>query len=344
MRFLFAILSLMTVLVYSACTREKIEIDGPELHVASDDFQMIGALTASDSLVNFASDSVVSFNATFNEYVSYTITISGLESGAEKVFVGNGDEVNVDWAGNANSTFFLSETCEVNLTVLGLDGVQGNTMISIEKVMAPPGNLIADFEPLGSSAQLGFWEAPVDNNPTRLWCARVEGVSVEGSSAYRLQGVNHLSQANRFLGLAFSKPIIGVNGTQKSGVKFNVGTEVADDVWFNVWVFGEGKDESSLAIKFMQDDNEDGQHQGGTENGFEYLIDDVSHYGWKLFSIQYSQLSTGANLAFGGNGDKVHRPQLIAQIEYALWSKVSGQPVEVVFDYPIFTLHNPLGE
>lgn len=336
--------SLLLLVFLMSCDREDVSFQGPETQVASDNFQVTTPLAASDNNVDFSSEAPVNFSATFNESVSYTIIITGQTSGAEKRITGSGSLVNDTWVGDAISTFFETEVCNVELRVLGKSEVIGTTSVTISGVMDAPGNLVANFEPGGTNGLLGFWEADVNGKATRIACERTDEVSIEGDYSFLLKGENHLNTTNRFLGLGYTKPIVGVNGSNNGGAKYLVGSTNANEVWFNVWVYGKGKDNSQLAIKFMQDDDLNGEHDGGSENGYEFIIDDVSHYGWKLYSVNYSQLAVGGNLQFGGSGDRIHRPDAIAQIEFSLWSKVNGTPVEVIFDYPIFTLNKPLGQ
>lgn len=341
MRFKFHILISMMSLVLVSCQPEDIS-KGPELSIASSDFKLEQPFMISDSTVDFQDDSVVTFLASFSELVNYRIEIKGLQSDAHITLSNIQKEASIDWDGRAASRFFKNENCTAHLYVLGKNEPIAALNFQIDQKPDPRGELIADFEPLGRNALVGFWEAPVNGEPTRLFCAPTDQYALEGDFGYLLKGFNHSITATRFLGLAFSKPINNINGTNNNGIKFRIPTTNPDELWFNIWIYGEGKDDSFMAIKFLQDDNLSGEHEGASENGFEYFIRDVSHHGWKSFSVRYDQLVTSGNREFGGAGDGIHRPETIAQIEYALWSKVNNKSVSIIMDYPIFTKNNPI--
>ena len=85
-------------------------------------------------------------------------------------------------------------------------------------------------------------------------------------------------------------------------------------------------------------------YSDASENGFELQLLDLSHTGWKLFSVPYSSLSVSGNKPYGGNGDQIHRPNKITNIEFALWSSEKDKQVELIFDYAAFTIGAPLGK
>lgn len=343
MRQVIYILGLVSLLLHTGCKKED-DFRGPETIVSSGDFELVTPLTISDKSIDFSKKDTVTLEALFNEVSDYKIVITGQKTGAVKTIEGTGDQLKAYWNGTSDGRFFKEETCQFSLYVRGInDPIQEDTL-EIVKRMDAPGNLIASFEPLGQNLLVGFWEADVNGEKTKISCNRTADVAIEGDYAFRLEGVNHLNTTNRFLGVAYSKPIIGENGVSNSGAKYRVGTENPEEVWFNVWVYGNGNDDSYLSIKFMQDDNESGDHDGTLDNGFEYNLKDLSFSGWKLFSVRYDQLTAGGNADYGGSGDKVHRPHLISQIEFALWSNVNGRPVRATLDYPIFTLNAPLGQ
>ena len=337
------IVILVSLLLQTSCKKEE-DFRGPEINISTSNFELVSPLKASSYTVDFTKKDTVTFEALFNEVCNYTIIIEGQVSGAVKTIEGQGDELLAYWNGNSDKTFFKEEKCVVSLFVLGVDEAIQKDTLEILKKMKAPGNLIADFEPLSSNLLVGFWEADVNGKPTKVWCERTSEVALQGDYAFRLTGTNHLKSSNRFLGVAYAKPIVGRNGVNNSGVKYRVGSEIANEVWFNVWVYGNGNDDSYLVVKFMQDDNKSGDHDGSLDNGFEYQIKDMSFSGWRLFSVRYDQLTAGGNALYGGSGDKIHRPDLIAQIEFSLWSKVSGRPVSATIDYPIFTLNKPLAQ
>ncbi len=156
-----------------------------------------------------------------------------------------------------------------------------------------------------------------------------------------------------YIGLSYTQPVTTFNSYyNKNGYSAGpgktyytyAGLKDSDSLWFNIYIYGTGDPNVTMYIKFKQDDDGNGTYVDAAENGYEWQVTDISHTGWKLYSVNYSTIKVSGNQAYGGNGDQIHRPNLIQSIEYALWSKKPKAHVMVVYDYPVFTYGKPFGQ
>lgn len=326
------------VLTLLGCNREDVTFAGERAGVASDNFQVTTPFAANTSTVNFSAGNTVTFSATFNEEVSYTITITGQTSGAVKTITGMGSQLNEVWTGNADLIFFTAENVTAELTVLGQTETYGQVNIGATTTYNPEGVQLANFESGGTTASCWF---PSGN---QIACQTNYSVSpsLEGSSATRVAGVSVDKPGDQFVGLSAIEPRSGVNN---NGSYFSVPTTDPDDLYFTVFIYGSGDENVAMFIKFMQDESGNGAHEGASENGFEWQLLDLSHTGWKKFSIKYSDVPLGGNTNFGGNGDGIYRPDQIVKIEFGLWAMDDPDTaVEFIYDYAVFTAGKPFGE
>lgn len=324
------------LLAIGACKRTDEELMGPNQGYASENFAMVSAFSVNTDSVDFKKLPAIGFNARFNEKVSYTITIKGTQSGAIKHITGISEDIAESvWIGNSKLIFFTKELCSVQLTVLGVAGILGTGSVQILNTYQPEGMRIVNMETAGSLPKQGFFESGA------LIACKVVGdiPPLEGKYCWYTEGKD-TKHTGGFIGLSYTQPA----GTNANGKYYKVGTDKADDLWFNIFIYGEGDKNVATYIKFMQDDNGDNVHDGKKENGFELVIKDLSHTGWKLFSYKYSSIKLGGHPDFGGSGDNIHRPDRILQIEYALWGLEKDTPVKFIYDFAVFTLNKPFGQ
>ncbi len=333
-----------TILFFVGCKRSKEDYIGPGKGFSSPDFAIVSAFKSNKDSVNFLKDTL-NFSAKFNENVSYSITITGLESGAIKHLEGYSDEVHSAWDGSGELVFFKKgESCTAQLRVLGKEGVLASHSVFISTEYKPKGTVIANMEPgtkNGVFAISGFWETNA-----QIACGLTKDASpLEGNYAMVMEGID--LKSGGYIGQSSTKPIPGVNAFQTSPNSpyfYSTGTAISDSLWFTIFIYGTGQKHAQLFIKFDQDDDGLNGYDPTKENGFELPIQDLSHFGWKAFSFNYSSINLGGNTLFGGNGDGIHRTDKIVQIEYALNSNRPNIPVKVIFDYPVFTVGKPFGQ
>ncbi len=342
------ILGLITTLF--ACKRTPDDFVGPGIGYASKDFALTSGFSTDNDSINFKVATKLGFKATFNEKVSYTITIKGTQSGAVKHLKGYSDHIESTWTGNSELIFFKKEDCTAELSVLGKNELLGKLNITILGTYFPEGTLIANMEQSGITSGVGFWESYLDPVTKKTISEKIISKAVidvlpalEGSYSWKSQGVD--AKGGGFIGLSYTVPD-NRNGIRygASHYYYKTGTTNPDSLWFNIFIYGTGDVNAATYIKFMQDDNSDGSHSSTTENGFEQKILDLSHKGWKLFSFRYSDILIGGNTGFGGSGDNIHRPDKIVQVELALWSLQKGANATFIYDYPVFTIGKPFGQ
>ncbi len=114
----------------------------------------------------------------------------------------------------------------------------------------------------------------------------------------------------------------------------------ADSVYVNIFLYGTGDPNSRINYSFDERDNGMGAHVDNVDDTYEYQFD-MSHMGWKLFSVKYSQLSRATNPSFGGSGNGIREPHKLRNVAFNLISSPAGNKVKVTFDFPIITFGQP---
>lgn len=336
-RYLFCITSL-ALLATTSCKREDAEYLGPAVVYAPADFN-VADFTVSDTIANFTNGDIL-FNASFSSFVSWELTVVGLESKAIKSFQGKSDNItDLAWNGGNDGVFFFREGEAVSAKLIFYGTL---LMPKIDLVV----DKAADLSVQGSLLKAGDFEL---RDSTSLWYS-FEGIpnveskrdsiakdysgkrvnAVQGKSYFSIRGMGDPAQT------AF------VTGVEYAGLIRPKLTENAEEVWFNVYVYGSGDANMRLDIEMHEDDI-------NTLRGYNGKMDDsfvgtviMSHKGWKLFSFKYSDLPASVNADFGGSGNKIYEPHRIAAVAFILLKATDPtSPVEVYFDYPIFTVGGP---
>lgn len=324
----------ITLLFLTSCEKELTK--GPSTGLSSDNFNLRESLAISQNPINFEIEDTLFITATFNEVVTYSITIKGQNSGAIRVFSGTSDAVNEAWLGDASLIFFQKEPISISLKVLGKEEVVDVINSEITAIAKFNGVIIGDFE--RTTASCWF---PGSN---QIECNVNYDVpeKLEGEFAHLVSGKSNEEPIDNFVGLASLVPRRNVN---RNGRYFSVPTTNEEELYFNIFIYGTGDRNVAMFIKFMQDDDENGSHDADRENGFEMQLTDLSHSGWKKFSFRYADVPLGGNTSFGGNGDGVYRPEKIRGIELGLWAlEDPTQSVQFIYDFASFTALKPIGE
>lgn len=109
-----------------------------------------------------------------------------------------------------------------------------------------------------------------------------------------------------------------------------------DDVYFNVYVYGIGDQESELYITMFENDH---GYAKNTDDGIQLKIT-VAHQGWKLISRRYSDIPFKTFNATTGNN--LREPHKIILLDFGLQTKSKGKHAKVIIDYPCITVGGPL--
>lgn len=296
--------------------------------VATGDFTLTTAFTATPSPVNFSSE-VVKFHAEFNENVTWTITITGDESGAQYVQVGIGeglDSTLVQWDGStSNQILFRNETCTAVLTVLASDGSWSLPLVISQR--KEYGTLWSDFE----NSLPGTWYPPSVDAGDVMTSTLEVFPTPDGTSVLALEGQDVNS--------SFYIGNVGEN-RQTAGSPYNTGTNDPNELFFNVFIFGFGSgNKAKLEFQFTEDDNGNGFPGWGVEDNYvlTFEAEALAYDGWKLHSVKYSSITKQFT-----EGNKIQEPDKILAIGILFASVPEGNVVSAKIDYPVFTVGEPL--
>lgn len=130
-RKIYISLLVLTTMVIVSCKREKKDFIGPEVAIASNKFALTTPFSIQKATINFTNDSNW-FSTTFNERVSWTITVRGVKSKAEKIIKGTSNEINISnssWKGGHSGLNFFQANEDIisALTVFGKSEVWYDT-------------------------------------------------------------------------------------------------------------------------------------------------------------------------------------------------------------------------
>lgn len=347
MKTIFRFSILLTILF--ACRRENVDHIGPGFISPPEGFA-ITSFTASTATVNFTTGTVV-FDATFTHSVSWILTIKGEKSGAVKEYRGVADNLTgITWTGAHDEVFFFRNGEKATATL----SFYGSTLTESRTVQI---TTVPNFRTCGVFPLYGEFENPARiktpwwqifedtiSNPRDIIDYNMDSValdrngdvvpSVQGKTYFYLKGLGKQSSF--------------VNGIQYvTLINPNIGPAVlpadADNVWVNIYLYGSGDPNCMVQLEYQEGDFD------GTSAGYSGTDDDafvaeitLDHKGWKLFSFRYSSLVPSVNALFGGSGNKMHEPDKLKMFDLILLKKSdANSPVEVFFDYPIFTVGGP---
>ena len=112
-----------------------------------------------------------------------------------------------------------------------------------------------------------------------------------------------------------------------------------DNLYFNVFVYGDGNGDIIL-YKVKEDDNNNGFYEDGSDESYEKAIV-VDFKGWKLFSLKYSDFTkaTFRDPADGfdktnANGNRVKNISNIIHVQFELNAHLKGGKGQMIIDYP----------
>lgn len=333
MYFFFAAL-----ILFLNCKQYNQEFIGAPLGIATDNFEVVGnSFQPSAPSVNVFNQTM-HFQSTFNENVSWTIKLKGRTSSAVKTIKGTSpflDMTNAIWDGSADSLrlFLQNETIDATLTVFGWSSALTTSFTLAQG--RNHGLVLGRFESINKFSSISFqdtyyWFSQFEANEMVFNDTIFDAFAPQGRRAYRING----NDANNSF-------YIGKLGLSPDPANyFAVGSSVPTDVYFNLFVKGEGvASNGKLVIETFEDDNQNNiQDYTGAEDKYSYEIL-VNYDGWKLHTIRYSNFS---KVSSGGNNSK--EPHLIKNIGYfiALNSLSGSKNVNVLIDYPTISVGGPI--
>lgn len=306
---------------------------GPAYVLAPEGFK-VNSYSAAAPSINFAAPATLGFNADLSHPVSWTIKLKGLTSGAVKEISGTSSSIDLSnpawlWDGAHSGLYFFmkNEQVEASLTFLGSNVIVKDT-ITITGTKIFKDVLVADFD--SPTALIEYKDEP----ETTFGIIDTTGgfKIVQGIKAYRLAGTDGPPSAYFVAGMRR-------DFTSATAAAF---PSDPDSLYFNIYVYGVGNVASKLNFGAQEDDGDgtDGVHEPASDDEFQVQIS-IDHVGWKLFSFKYSDMTPGANPAYGGSGNKIYQPKEITAVSFGLISSPPSSTVEAIFDFPILTFGAP---
>jgi uncharacterized membrane protein YciS (DUF1049 family) len=267
------------------------------------------------SPVNFSSS--IYFTGEFNRSKDWTITITGATSGASKTITGSSNVLsssNAAWDGSSDALFFFrAESCQAVLSFPDTSLTQ-TINFTINSPKNHGGYLINDFEASAFGTYLGsyngnFFDAA--DQATSIINLFTFSPSIQGNKVVRFDC--HDVNSSYYTG-----------GIYHNSVGSNYGIPVLDNdsLRLNFFVYGYAGGNAALSVEISENDGDKWQP---TQIA-------VNWTGWKLVSIQYSQMANNS-----GTGNITRESNKINAVNVSMNSIPAGQNCKALIDYIIFS-------
>ncbi len=319
---------LASVLTFTACHREKIDFEGPDLQDLNGTFSMLEPFQVSQSSVNFSQAQTASFTARFSKLSDWTITITGETSHAQKIITGKSKLLDASlalWNGSTTAfPLFKKENCTAKLSILGQTD-SFSVPITITGLKENPGFLLADFE-TGVNPKWTIFKQSGANMDFKI---KADAFSPQGGSYFNMAGT---VDWDWLIGLV-DFPATAYGTSPRFALTSN-----PDDLYFNVLLYGvTGSNQSLVLFSFKEDDNQNGTFEAATEDEYNIQIP-ITWEGWQLVSVKYSDL----NYLVNGNpdtpkGDKLKNPDKLTKVSMLHLADKTLGFASAKMDYLIFT-------
>jgi len=335
------VLSLFSLGIFLSACKPKEDFVGKEYVIAPADLQVISFAAPDKSTpVDFTADSA-SFSAQFSHRVSWFLTLTGLKSGAVKKIEGLSDRIDpnlIKWGGNHDGLyFFKNEPVVAEITFLKSSLVAADTF-NIGTPKKYEGTLLFDgFEKKFSNSWPGDFSFQEDGEVTPDVLKRDSSVTpIEGKWNFKMSGQD--ANTSYFIcGMRAQKDQPKPeNMPAKDTLYMDFDSFDPNEVYFNVYVYGNGATGTRASIAVAEDDNGNAMYEDPIEDSWEYPFK-VTWVGWKLISVKYADFSRAADKNFGGNGNGIKELNKAKSITFNLLSDPPGGHAEYSFDFPIIT-------
>ena len=329
---IYTLLIASVMALFISCAHDTDTPDGPNLIDRFGPFDVNENLTVNVDSVNFTNNEKVIMEAEFNKNVGWLIEIIGQESGAVKRIEGFDRSVNAGnatWSGSTTDLpFFRNEMCQIRLTVPEQPEYLDTAFVKVTGPKVYNGSLLIDFETdPGSNIDLGNFEFDFDLDSTGV---KNFIPAAQGEFYYSLLGTD-ITLSNFFVGLMLIKPSI-VGETYVP-----LPTTVPENVYFNCFIYSDGRPHGIAVIEFSYDANDNGRYDEGRDINFKVETDYVLDWvGWKKISHPMSE-----------TGMTQEQLEKLVGIRCLLISDANNQPdpplpVFYAIDYLTFTNGKPL--
>lgn len=344
-------LVLSLIVVFISCKRTKEPLLGSEYRPAGKEFYVVDdtlKINNTNLRLNQATGAAV-FLAKFSHPVSWTITVRGEDSGAEKVIQGLSDTLNAKnalWDGSSSNGYFFKrgENIKATLSFLGssltysvsarivAEKMYNNKIFNNVKYL-----VLDDFETpdVMALAELNSGSAdPLDGD---TYFGTDDEYRVEGNFSYKMKGTD--LNSNYYMG--------AVSSNDLTGLRNKIETQNSDSLFFNMYVYGTGSANTGIQVKAYEIDKEEHLNDptyvfnAGENDGWTYDLV-VDWTGWKLISLQYSKFKRAKDPAYGGNGNGVKEPHKLGGFALSLISYPQPKATGTVYmDFVTLTQNGP---
>ena len=335
---------------FMAVKCKRPESVGPSYKIAPEGFT-VSSYTVGNPTVNFSvpANNKDTFYAAFSHEVSWAIVLTGRQSGAVKTITGTSQSIDGSnpawlWDGSHDGLYFFikNEVVDAKITFLG-SNLEYRDSVTVTGTKVFKDIMVLDFETAGGF--ISYNDAPGGDNPSVAATITDGGAmadgeifqkSVQGIKAFYWYSNDGAGVANFFGGGGARN----INAAERAQFPTD-----PDSLYLNVYIYGKGDPNSRLNFGAREDDFTGsnfavGVHTPTNDDEWQVQIT-LDHFGWKLFSYKYSDMTPSASPTNGGSGNKVKEPKRITDISFGLISSPKGNFVEAIIDFPIITFGAP---
>ncbi|MBX9853118.1 MAG: hypothetical protein K2X86_15350 [Cytophagaceae bacterium] len=351
-------LSLVIVAIgFMAVKCKRPESVGPSYKIAPEGFT-VSSYTVGNPTVNFSvpANNKDTFYAAFSHEVSWSIILTGRQSGAVKTITGTSQTIDGSnpawlWDGSHDGLYFFikNEVVDAKITFLG-SNLEYTDSVTVTGTKVFKDIVVTDFET--TAGFISYNDAPGGDNPSSA-ATITDGATMADGEIFKksVQGIKSFYWYSNDGG---PRPNFFGGGGARSVTTFRAQfPNDPDSLYLNVYIYGKGDPNSRLNFGAREDDNDTDvdvgpplvnynatTHAPKSDDEFQVQIT-LDHVGWKLFSFKYSDLTPSASKDNGGNGNGVKEPKRITDITFGLISSPKGNFVEAIVDFPVITFGGP---
>ncbi len=262
---------LLATLVLWGCRNPKLkdkDFIGPAFIAATTNFRVLGdSISFSTQKPDFSKvNNTLGISASLNEPVSWTLTIEGLLSGAEKKISQTSNKVDYSWKGGSSNIYFFrnGEKAVATLSFLGTDYVVRDTF-TIATTLRYNGMIdglnyifIDDLESstatldekaaginLGATAFTTFYGSPTDGVCKNCSDRKYAINPLQGQYSYLISGIDR--DGNTYVG-SFDQ---GITTDELNGIAGRITTTNNDEVYINMYIHGYAKTNPNTMISII---------------------------------------------------------------------------------------------
>jgi hypothetical protein len=361
-----AVVGLLSTLAVFSCKKKE---SSTELKPASTNFEIKEELTYRNTTFTFNNEdnsNYPRFNATFNEEVNWTIRLTGLKSKAVKEFKGTGSEIkaeNTIWDGASSNVYFFKagELVDVELSIFGGQTYKGKDSILVSRPKRYHRLIQNGVKYIGIDNFEGSTDRDAIDDLKAGFAPDAADIEVEmrldtnivvsGNNSWYMTG-NDINKNSWSGGINSERLMDFYEVASTSALLIDSGIS-PDKLFFNLFVYGTGREGSAIEIKVYELDGNIGNNPDSLKsradivnyvsdisNTFDQTQNDAYIYnfnvdwtGWKMISVPYSDFIASKDINTGGNGDRIKESFRIVGAVISLLSLPEGRKTELYVDH-----------